>query len=79
MTRDDLLRFICEDAGLDPADIDETTPLFSSGLIDSFTVTSLIAYIEDETGAEIEQSSVTLENFDTVAGMMRFLETRDAD
>ena len=79
MTKDDLLRFICEDAGLDRAEIDETTPLFSSGLIDSFTVTSLIAYIEDETDTTIEQSQVTLENFDTVAGMMRFLESKDAD
>ncbi|MFL9503399.1 acyl carrier protein (plasmid) [Rhodopseudomonas palustris] len=76
MTKEELFAFICEDAGLDRNEINDSTLLFSDGFIDSFTMTSLIAFIEDETGITIEQAAVTLENFDTVSRIMSFLEAR---
>lgn len=74
MTKDELFAFICEDAGLDRDKVTEDTLLFSDGFIDSFTMTSLIAFIEDETGITIEQSAVTLENFDSVSRIMAFVD-----
>ena len=71
MTRDELVAFICEDAGLDASEIDDETLLFTDGYIDSFTMTSLIAFLEEELGIEIEQSTVTLENFDTISRIMK--------
>lgn len=74
MTKDELIRFICDDAGIDAAEINEDTPLFTEGYIDSFTMTSMIAFIEEKMGFEIEQSAVTLDNFDTVSRIMAYVE-----
>ena len=76
MTEDEIFGFICEDAGLDRAEINADTPLFSDGYIDSFTMTSLIAFLEEETGIEIEQSAVTMDNFDSVARIMAYLKAK---
>ena len=78
MTRDELVAFICDDASLDPSEINDDTLLFTDGYIDSFTMTSLIAYLEEEFGAEIAQSAVTLENFDTLSRIMNFVSRMDA-
>ena len=74
MKKDELVAFICDDAGLDPTEITDDTLLFTDGYIDSFTLTSLVAFIEDELGAEIEQSAVTLENFDSISRIMNYME-----
>jgi len=78
MTKDELVAFICDDASLDRSEINDDTLLFTDGYIDSFTMTSLIAYLEEELGAEIAQSTVTLENFDTISRIMKFVSRMDA-
>jgi len=72
--RDDLVAFICEDAGLDAADFNDDTELFSGGFIDSFTMASLLEFVEKNAGVEVAQSEVTLENFDTVSRIVAFVE-----
>mgnify|MGYP005987524227 CR=1 FL=1 len=74
MTKNELYEFICDDAGLERSEINDETLLFSDGFIDSFTMTSLLAFVEQETRISIEQSAVTLENFDTVPRIMAFVE-----
>lgn len=69
-----LVTFICEDAGLSETDFGEHTELFSGGFIDSFTMASLLEFIEETTGVEVAQSDVSLENFDTVARIVSFIE-----
>ena len=41
-------------------------PIFSSGLLDSFSVIKLMRYLEDEFKIRIEVSDVSLPDFDTV-------------
>lgn len=74
--RDDLVTFICEDAGLTASDFNDDTKLFSDGFIDSFTMASILEFIEDKTGVEVAQSDVTLENFDTVSRIVTFVENQ---
>ena len=69
-----LRNFIAEDTGLDPSEFTDDTELFSDGYIDSFTMTSVIGWLEEETGITIAQSAVTLENFDTINRMVAFVE-----
>lgn len=78
MTKDELFAFICEDAGLNAGEVGDDTLLFTDGYIDSFTMTSLIAFIEEELGIEIDQSAVTLDNFDSVSRIMKYLEPVNA-
>ena len=45
------------------------TPLFSTGIIDSFGVLELIAFLEGTFGVEIDPAKSELLEFDTVAKM----------
>lgn len=51
-----------------------TTPLFSSGALDSISMLNLIGFIEDATGQEVEAEDVTLENFDTAEAILRYAQ-----
>ena len=46
--------------------LDDETALFSSGIIDSFGVLQLIAFLEDTFHVEIDTSRHELTDFDTV-------------
>ena len=48
--------------------------LKDEGYIDSFTMTAIIAFIEEGFGITVPQSEVTLENFDTVDNMAAFIQ-----
>jgi acyl carrier protein len=43
------------------------SPLFSTGVIDSFGVLEVIAFVEREYGVDIDLSAHALEDFDTAA------------
>lgn len=49
------------------APFNDHSPLFSSGIVDSFGVLELIAFLEDSFGITINPSEHELEEFDTVA------------
>jgi acyl carrier protein len=53
--------------GRDPVGtVDETTPLFESGLIDSLAVLELMAFIEEATGRPIPTRMIHMKHFATV-------------
>lgn len=54
--------------------LDANTKLISSGLIDSFSLVSLQAYIQREFGKLIPAPRITAESFDTVAQMLKIIE-----
>jgi acyl carrier protein len=45
---------------------DDDTPLFSSGIVDSFGVLELIAFLEDAFGIDIDTNEHELREFDTI-------------
>ena len=47
--------------------IDRDTPLFSSGIVDSFGVLELIAFLEQQFGIEIDPARHDIEEFDSAA------------
>ena len=66
LDRDHLCRYLHKKQGLDLADFEDTTLLFSSGIIDSFSMVDLIMFIEDTTGLRVHPADVTLDNFDSI-------------
>ena len=57
-------------------ELDENTPLISSGLIDSFSMVSLKMFLEEEYGVEIPESEATTEAFDTVASIIELVKSK---
>ena len=54
-------------------EITEDTKLISSGLIDSFSLVSLQAYIEKEFGKRIPAPKITAVSFDTIKQMIQII------
>lgn len=73
LTYADLAQFIEDELAVD-AELGEDTLLFSSGLIDSFSLVSLMSFIEDEGGVRISPTDVKLENFDSIGRILAYLD-----
>jgi len=52
--------------------VDDDTQLFSRGLIDSLNVVELVTFVEEELGRPIPPADITLENFDSIARIVRY-------
>jgi acyl carrier protein len=79
LDREHLRRYLHERQGLEPGDFEDDTLLFSSGLIDSFSMVDLIMFIEDAAGMRVHPAEVTLDNFDSVNRILAFVQARRAE
>jgi acyl carrier protein len=61
----------------DVSKVDDETPLFSSAVLDSFTMMELVAMLEEKTGRSMPVAEVTLANLDTIGRVVAWAE-RDA-
>lgn len=71
LTAEGIAAFLTENLNV-PGPLDETTELFSSGLLDSVAMINLIAHVEDHARIEVRPHEVTLENFDTIARILAY-------
>ena len=69
-----LAGFIAERFSLDPAELTPATPLFSSGLLDSFHLLELISHLEEQAGIRISPGEISLDNLDNLERILRFVE-----
>ena len=64
----------CVDQLLQEQDVDEAiqddTPLFSSGLLDSMALIRLVAMLERQLDITMSPGQVSVDTFDTMAGIM---------
>jgi 2-hydroxymuconate-semialdehyde hydrolase len=66
--KEELIEYIMKEFVEDPdEELDENTPLISSGLIDSLSVVSLVAFIDKKYGVKIPDEKGTVDNFETVS------------
>ena len=78
LDRENLRRYLHEKQGLELEDFEDDTLLFSSGLIDSFSMVTLIMFIEDTGGLRVHPADVTLDNFDSIDRILAFVEAHCA-
>ena len=72
--KDNLLDFIRTQLGVDTSSLTDDTPLFSSGLIDSFSLVSMMSFVETEGRFRINPADVSLDNLDSVGRILRYVE-----
>ena len=77
LSKDGLIDFFDKKLGVSSDSIDDETLLFSSGIMDSFSMVDLIMFIENEGGLKLSPTEVTLENLDSVARILHFVATRE--
>lgn len=61
----DLLEFIRSVSGAPDEDVNESTELIMSGVLDSMNMAALLAYIESRTGQSVDIGEVDLEMLST--------------
>ena len=76
VTKHDILDILRDRLFLDTSTVDLATPLFSSGLIDSFSLATLIVELEGKADFRMEPLDITLENLDTIERMLQFINGR---
>lgn len=79
MTDADALReFISRElpGGRPPEELTDDLPLIRERVIDSLGIFQLVAFIESEFGVEIDDDEVVLENFETIAALVDFIESK---
>lgn len=70
---DDLIGYIHDSFGVAFAELDRETPLFSSGMLDSFSLVDIVSFVEDRTGLKVKPGEIQLANFDSVARITDFV------
>ncbi len=76
---EDFRRFLVDELGVEDDNLAGSTPLFSSGIIDSFSLVTLMTFIENSGEVSILPSDVTLENFDSIDRITQFISTKQAE
>ncbi len=72
--KEKLLGFIEDDLAIPVDDLTDDELLFSSGLVDSFALVSLMMFIETEFGFRIAPTEVNLANFDSIERIAGFID-----
>jgi acyl carrier protein len=67
-----LIAFFADDLGIDTSGITGDAPLFSTGLVDSFALVSLMTFLEDQGGFRLSPADVNLDNLDTIERIVAF-------
>ena len=73
-----LTTFIQDEIVVDGTVVEVDTDLLLSGAVDSLGVIRITHWMEEVTGIEVDPGDVTLENFQTVAKMSAYLDSRTA-
>ncbi|WEK03710.1 MAG: acyl carrier protein [Candidatus Devosia phytovorans] len=75
-TADELRDYLQTELSIEQA-LDDDTELFSTGLLDSVSMMSVIMFIEQRSGGEVRPADVTLDNFDTIGRIVAYAATLD--
>lgn len=76
LARDALTEFFRKKMGVDVSSLTDDSPLFSSGLVDSFGMVELITFLEAAAGIRIDAMDVAMENIDTLRSILAFVEEK---
>jgi acyl carrier protein len=71
-----LVAFLTEELGVERDTYTVTTPLFSSGLLDSFTLVALLAFAEERFGVSVAPDDLSQDTVDSIEAFSRYIEVR---
>ena len=68
-----VINYIADSFDVDVEDIEDDLPLFSSNMLDSFSMVDLVAFIEKEAGVKFEMLDMHLDNLDSIDQILAFV------
>lgn len=76
VAREALLSFVCRSFMVTEADVDADRSLVDQGIIDSFGLVEITAFIEQRFGVTVREEDMTREAFGSLNKMARFVAAR---
>lgn len=70
--RQAVVDFLNSKTRADLSGIGDDTPLFSTGMVDSFTMVDLLMWLQQQTGSRLGPEDISVENFDSVGRILAF-------
>ena len=64
--------------GEDAAALTDTTPLMTTGILDSIAVLKVVTFLEDKFGVTIEPHEAVVENLNTLSDMAQLVTSKKA-
>lgn len=64
--------------GEDPAALTDTTPLMTTGILDSIAVLKVVTFLENEFGITIQPHEAVVENLNTLSDIADFVISKKA-
>jgi acyl carrier protein len=71
-----ILEFMQQDLDIETSGLEPDSPLFSSGVVDSFSLVSLLTFIEEEFDIRVGPADVNLDNFDSLQRMIDYIASK---
>ena len=62
--------------GEDPAALTDTTPLLTTGILDSIAVLKVVTFLENQFGIVIQPHEAVVENLNTLSDIERFVVSK---
>lgn len=76
LTSDGLINYMQDRLGVEISGVGNDTPLFSSGLLDSFSIVELMGFIESSAAIRMDPWDVTLDNLDSIDRILAYVQTK---
>ena len=74
ITIDEISEFMSTELAIDMTEVDQTTPLFSTGMIDSFSLITLVVFLETRCNFRMPPLDVNLDNLDSIEKIISYLD-----
>jgi acyl carrier protein len=62
--------------GEDPAALTDSTPLMTTGILDSLATLKLVTHLEEEFGIQVQAHEADAENLNTLADIVRLVSSK---
>jgi acyl carrier protein/D-alanine--poly(phosphoribitol) ligase subunit 2 len=71
ITVDQVRAFLVESWSLEPSEVTDDAPLFTSGILDSLSAVEIICFVEKHMKATINRAELSLDDLDTINDIFR--------
>lgn len=77
LSAEKLTTFLVEKLGVDAAELTPQAALFSSSLLDSFSLVELMVYVEKQEKFRMKPTDVRLDNLDSIEKILAYVARRE--
>ena len=76
ISRETVMSYLEKAFGIDISELQDDSPLFTGGLLDSFSVADLLVFLEDTGKFVVEPEEVVPENLDSVGKIVAYASSK---